>query len=95
MLLEPDSPSQYGGGVGAGVEGHGAVLSSPPQGGGHGNGSKRLPSPPPREVSSQEEGGGDELALLVVSSSITELFISVQEVNTLIFEIQVRLLAVF
>jgi hypothetical protein len=31
-----------------------------------------------------------ELALLVVSSGITELSMSIQEVNTLIFEIQVR-----
>ncbi|GAA6028760.1 hypothetical protein JCM8097_007382 [Rhodosporidiobolus ruineniae] len=42
----------------------------------------------PPQVPPKETAGTDELALLVLSSSITELDMLVQEVNTLIFEIQ-------
>ncbi|GAA5864894.1 hypothetical protein JCM8547_009263 [Rhodosporidiobolus lusitaniae] len=43
---------------------------------------------PAPAVPAKDDGGVDELALLVVSSSITELGMSVGEVNTLIFTIQ-------
>ncbi|BGP17615.1 hypothetical protein JCM10213v2_005650 [Rhodosporidiobolus nylandii] len=46
----------------------------------------RARTAPPLQPKESEET--DELALLVVSSSITELAMSIQEINTLIFEIQ-------